>query len=104
VFTNLVENAAQAMGGKGTIIIQGQAGPEWVEISVKDFGPGIPGDMQERIFELNYSSGMDTHAGKLGFGLWWVRALMARLGGAVWVESDGRSGSVFILHFPWMKG
>jgi signal transduction histidine kinase len=104
VFTNLVENAAQAMGGKGTIIIQGQAGPEWVEIAVKDFGPGIPGDVQERIFELNYSSGMDTHAGKLGFGLWWVRALMTRLGGAVWVESDGRSGSVFTLRFPRIKG
>ncbi len=103
VFTNLVENAAQAMGGKGTIIIQGKAGPEWVEVLVKDFGPGIPAEMQERIFELNYSSGAVAHAGKLGFGLWWVRAMLMRLGGSIAVESDGHSGTTFILRFPREK-
>ena len=48
--------------------------------------------------------GAPAHAGKLGFGLWWVRALMMRLGGAVWVESDGNSGTTFILRFPKLKG
>jgi GAF domain-containing protein len=103
VFTNLVENAAHAMGGKGTIEITGRESRDWVDILVSDSGPGIPQEMQERIFELNYSNGALTQAGKLGFGLWWVRALMMRLGGAVWVESDGRTGAIFTLRFPCLK-
>ena len=104
VFTNLIENAAQAMGGKGTITITGSEGHNRVDVAVADSGPGIPAEMHEQIFELNYSSGAPAHAGKLGFGLWWVRALMMRLGGAVWVESDGQSGTTFILRFPKGKG
>jgi signal transduction histidine kinase len=104
VFTNLIENAAQAMGGKGTITISGSETHDRVEVAVTDSGPGIPAEMHEQIFELNYSSGAPAHAGKLGFGLWWVRALMMRLGGAVWVESDGQSGTTFVLRFPKGKG
>ncbi len=104
VFTNLIENAAQAMRGKGTILIRGSETPDQVEVAVPDSGPRIPAEMHEQIFELNYSSGAPAHAGKLGFGLWWVRALMMRLGGAVWVESDGNSGTTFILRFPKLKG
>ncbi|MBI4927473.1 MAG: GAF domain-containing protein, partial [Anaerolineae bacterium] len=104
VFTNLLENAAHAMRMQGRVEISGRSAQEWVEVRVKDSGPGIPTEKQERIFELNYSSGSASHAGKLGFGLWWVRALMVRLGGAVWVESDGHSGAEFVLRFPRQKG
>ena len=38
--------------------------------------------------------------GKLGFGLWWVKALMTRLGGSVIIESDGQHGTTFRLAFP----
>jgi signal transduction histidine kinase len=41
-----------------------------------------------------------AHPGKLGFGLWWVKSLMARFGGNVSVESDGRSGTTFLLSLP----
>jgi signal transduction histidine kinase len=100
VFTNLIENAADAMSGEGVIRIQGQAEPEWVEIAVGDSGPGIPPELHDRIFELNYSGRAGTRPGKLGFGLWWVKTLMARLGGSVAVESDGRHGTTFRLRLP----
>lgn len=100
VFTNLIENAAHAMGGKGVITICGSADEDGVSVEVIDGGPGIPVDMHERIFDLDYSTGKNAHAGKLGFGLWWVRALMMRLGGAVWVQSDGISGTTFLIRFP----
>jgi GAF domain-containing protein/nitrogen-specific signal transduction histidine kinase len=100
VFMNLIENASLAMKGNGTISISGASSDDWVEIAVSDCGPGIPPEVHERIFELNYSSGAPSQAGKLGFGLWWVRTLMMRLGGSVSVESDGQSGTTFRLRLP----
>ena len=41
-----------------------------------------------------------THAGKLGFGLWWIKTLITRLGGTVAVESDGQHGTTFRLRLP----
>jgi two-component system clock-associated histidine kinase SasA len=75
-------------------------GTQQVEVSVCDNGPGIPLEQQERIFEWNYSGRKANRSGGLGFGLWWVKTLMARLGGTVAVESDGQNGTTFHLRLP----
>ena len=98
VFRNLIENAIDAMQGKGIITIRGGQNLNWVEISVSDTGRGIPPDLHKQIFELEYSS--RTHPGKMGFGLWWVKTLMTRLGGTVNIESDGKHGTTFHLRLP----
>jgi signal transduction histidine kinase len=100
VFTNLLDNAADAMDGQGEIIISGSASDSWVNISVSDNGPGIPPHLHDHIFELNFSGRGASRPGKLGFGLWWVKTLMARLGGSVSVESDGLHGTTFQLRLP----
>jgi signal transduction histidine kinase len=100
VFSNLLENASDAMDGSGNIIIRGTALDGWVEITVGDDGPGIAPELHERIFEFNYSARVSAHPGKLGFGLWWVKSLMARFGGNVSVESDGVKGTTFLLSLP----
>ena len=82
------------------IVIQGASSSEWVEVSISDNGPGIPPEIQNQIFELNYSGRVSAHPGKLGFGLWWVKTLMTRLGGSVVVESDGQHGTTFRLRLP----
>ena len=99
VFRNLIENAIVAMNGNGSILIQGIHLPEAVEISVSDSGPGISAELHNQIFELNFSR-TGSQPGKLGFGLWWVKTLMTRLGGSVIVESDGVHGTTFRLHLP----
>jgi GAF domain-containing protein/nitrogen-specific signal transduction histidine kinase len=99
VFRNLIENAIAAMNGTGSILIQGIHWPESVEISVTDSGPGIAPELHNQIFELNFSR-TGAHPGKLGFGLWWVKTLMTRLGGSVTVESDGNHGTTFRLRLP----
>jgi signal transduction histidine kinase len=103
VFANLIENARDAMYGEGLIVIQGLAGPDLVEIVITDSGPGIPPDLHEHIFELNFSGRANNRPGKLGFGLWWVKTLMTRLGGSVQVESDGKHGTTFRLRLPRAK-
>jgi signal transduction histidine kinase len=97
VFGNLLENAVEAMSGQGTITIRGSANETWVEVWVDDSGCGIPLADQDRIFELNFSRHAATRPGKLGFGLWWVKTLMTRLGGTVAVMSDGQRGTTFHL-------
>lgn len=108
VFSNLIENAIDAMKGQGgdirssrrLIKIRGSLRHRMVEISVSDSGPGIPPELHGRIFELNYSNRSQARPGKLGFGLWWVKSLVARLGGSVSVESDGTHGATFRLRLP----
>jgi signal transduction histidine kinase len=100
VFTNLLENAANAMQGQGTITIRGCTKAEMVEIDVNDNGSGIPPELHDRIFEFHYSGRASVHPDNLGFGLWWIKTVMARLGGSISVESDGVQGSTFHLLLP----
>ena len=105
VFTNLFENADHAMQGDGHIMIQGSKRGSWVEVTVTDSGPGILPEFHNRIFELSYSgSAGAAQPGKLGFGLWWVKTQVVRLGGAVSVESDGKHGTTFRIRLPATSG
>jgi GAF domain-containing protein len=99
VFRNLIENAITAMQGNGSILIQGIPYSGLVEIAITDSGPGIATELHNQIFELNFSR-TGPQPGKLGFGLWWVKTLMTRLGGSVTVESDGHHGTTFRLRLP----
>ncbi len=109
VFSNLFENAIEAMQNHGNIIVRGTVGPGWIEVTVKDTGPGIPLEIHDRIFELHYSDRAGDNerpastAGRLGFGLWWVKTWMSRLGGNVQIESDGQHGASFRLRLPYQE-
>lgn len=97
IFTNLLENAVRAMGGQGFIRVVGSQRGGWVQVELEDSGPGIEPQLHERIFEFSFSS---REGRGLGFGLWWVRTFMVRLGGSIGVHSDGRRGTIFRLRFP----
>jgi sensor histidine kinase regulating citrate/malate metabolism len=74
-----------------------------VTVDVTNDGPGIPPELHDRIFEFNFSARAGSREGgrdRLGFGLWWVKTLMFRLGGSVAVSSDGRNGATFRLTLP----
>lgn len=103
VFTNLLGNAGEAMQGQGWIRITGKVLPAMLEITVHDSGPGIPPELQERIFEVDYSGKRNASRNRLGFGLWWVKTVMARLGGSVGVVSD-ELGAAFVLRLPLAGG
>jgi signal transduction histidine kinase len=51
VWTNLLDNALDAVGEDGCIAIRTHADGEWVSVEIEDDGPGIPPDVQDRIFE-----------------------------------------------------
>jgi signal transduction histidine kinase len=51
VWTNIIDNALQAMGEAGTLTISTHAAEEYVVVRISDTGPGIPQDVIDRIFE-----------------------------------------------------
>jgi len=108
-FQNLVKNAAEALDGKGTIILRtayrpgvrlaGAAGAGRqslpLEVSVIDNGPGIPDDLSRHIFEPFVTS----KASGAGLGLALVSKIVADHGGVISCESaDGRT--VFRMLLP----
>lgn len=97
VFLNLLENASRVLPPGGRVMVAGMVESDRVVVKVADNGPGIPLERQKEIFRLNRDRSKPHN---LGFGLWWVRTLMERMGGAISLESDGKSGTNFVLEFP----
>jgi signal transduction histidine kinase len=51
VWTNLIDNAVDAMEGKGTLRLSARPDGDHVVVEVADSGPGMPPDVQARVFE-----------------------------------------------------
>ncbi|GAB2619030.1 histidine kinase [Paractinoplanes abujensis] len=51
VWTNLIDNAVQAMNGAGTLTVKTYREDDHVVVSVGDSGPGVPEDLKKRVFE-----------------------------------------------------
>lgn len=68
VWTNLIQNAADAMDGKGEIVLRTRSENGWVVVEIQDNGPGIPPDLQERIFETGFTTKSRDKGTGLGLG------------------------------------
>ena len=51
VWTNLINNAADALGGAGEITLRTRTDGSWVIVEVEDNGPGIPEEIQPHLFD-----------------------------------------------------
>ena len=82
---------------------------EYVELSIRDTGPGMDAKTQSRIFEPFFStkahSGNEAqHAKGTGLGLAMVYAIMKQSDGTVIVKSAPGEGATFRLLFPLVQG
>lgn len=66
VWTNIIDNAADAMDGKGEIRIKTYKEDQHVIVEIIDNGPGIPEDVQPRIFEPFFTTKAPGHGTGLG--------------------------------------
>lgn len=97
VLVNLLQNAREAMNGKGNLWVSAQHGEQFsVVICIADDGPGIPKENLERIFEPYFS----TRDKGTGLGLAIVKHNVEMYGGRVRVESELGKGSRFIIQYP----
>ena len=56
VWTNIIDNAIDAMEGKGEIHIRTRRDGDWAMIEIEDNGPGIPAEIQSRIFDAFFTT------------------------------------------------
>ncbi|GAA3572805.1 ATP-binding protein [Microlunatus spumicola] len=86
VWTNLIDNAVQAMPDGGTLTIRTRLEPDDVLIEIGDTGTGIPKDLQERIFEPFFTTKPVGEGTGLGLDISY-RVVAQRHGGDLRVES-----------------
>jgi len=100
-FLNLFINATQAMGknGDGELIVRSVLRDEEVEINVIDTGPGIPEQLQEKIFEAYYT----TKPGGTGLGLPTCRRIIEEHDGHIDLHSEPGKGTSFTIVLPLTK-
>jgi PAS domain S-box-containing protein len=102
VLANLVGNAIKYSPGTGRIEVRLEPRRTHLRIAVRDEGVGIPQPEQQRIFEKFYRLYPSTTRGVsgTGLGLYICRELVRLMGGSIWVESSGGSGSTFFVELP----
>ncbi|HET9878162.1 MAG TPA: ATP-binding protein [Candidatus Limnocylindria bacterium] len=98
VWTNLVDNAVDALDGRGTIEVSARRGDEGgVVVEICDDGPGIPPDVRPRLFEPFFTT-KGPGVGS-GLGLHISHQVVARHGGRLEVASQpGRT--CFTISLP----
>jgi len=86
VWTNLIDNAVQAMPDGGTLTIRTRLEPDEVLVEVCDTGTGIPRELQERIFEPFFTTKPVGEGTGLGLDISY-RVIAQRHGGDLRVQS-----------------
>lgn len=95
-FSNLFRNAAEAMGGRGTIDVAVAGEGRGMVVTVADHGTGIPPELRSRVFEPY----MTTKPDGTGLGLALVRQTVGAHNGTIAVSETPGGGATFTLVFP----
>jgi signal transduction histidine kinase len=99
VLTNLVQNAIEAVpDGVGRVRVSGSSEGDELVLSVKDNGPGIPQDVQSRLFTPFFTTKGPGRG--MGLGLTIVRRVVQSHGGTLHVMSFPGAGAEFIVRLP----
>jgi signal transduction histidine kinase len=96
VFHNILMNAAQAMGGAGSIDVTiNQGEPGWT-VSFADHGPGMPPDVREKAFDAFFTT---KHRGT-GLGLPTARRIVEAHGGQMSIDVPATGGTIVSIVLP----
>ncbi len=98
VFLNLLSNAAQAVGERGTITVHTADDGDAVSIHVEDDGSGIPAEVIERIFDPFFTTKAVGEGTGLGLAI--SRQIVRDHGGELSVRSDPALGTRFAIRLP----
>jgi CheY-like chemotaxis protein len=94
---NILFNAMDAMPTGGKLTVKSLQEEDWVQISIKDTGMGIPDKIKSRVFEPFFT----TKASKgSGLGLSVTYGIIARHGGMLKFDSAVGQGTTFYIRLP----
>ncbi len=104
VISNLVANAIQYGGEKGSVGVVAEGLGEEIELRVHNDGPSIPESALHRIFEpmvrQQAPESADKNTTGMGLGLYIVREVVAAHGGTIGVTSTKKDGTTFTIRLP----
>jgi signal transduction histidine kinase len=102
VFSNLIDNSIKYSPGKSSIDVAAKTEKDYILVSVKDQGVGIPKAQQKNIFQKFFRSDnvMKHETVGSGLGLFIVKAIIESNHGSIWFESEENKGTVFYFKIP----
>lgn len=100
ILQNLLGNAVKYAGGAGAAVrVSGSVGDGRGRVMVSDAGPGVPVELQDRVFDLAVRGDHPTHEG-YGIGLATCSRLVHVMGGEIGVEETAGGGASFWFELP----
>lgn len=101
VIINLVDNAIKYSKEDGEVILSAEVKDEFVEITVQDFGIGMPENVISNLFSKFYRSHRSRQSvSGTGLGLYISKAIIESHGGKIWARSVEGEGSTFGVQVP----
>lgn len=98
-FANLMDNAVKAAKGAQEVEIEVEPGPTRVRVHVRDSGPGVSPDIQQRLFQRFFTTDADQGT---GLGLAIVKSVVEAHGGSVSYERHTEGlASCFVVELPY---
>jgi signal transduction histidine kinase len=98
VWTNIIDNALQAMGESGTLTLTTHLDDEFATVKIADTGPGIPDGVKDRIFEPFFTTKPIGHGTGLGLDIAW-RIVVNKHRGYLKVHSQP-GATTFVVRLP----
>jgi signal transduction histidine kinase len=98
IVVNLVGNATKYSPAGSTVTLRIGPAAGGVELSVRDEGPGVPGELKDEVFEPFRQA--DPSSSGAGIGLSLVSKFAELHGGRAWVEDGPAGGAVFRVFLP----
>lgn len=101
VISNLIDNAIKYSKDGGEVVVNAGVKGNFIEVTVRDFGIGMPSSVVGNLFTRFYRShrSRQTVSGT-GLGLYICKAIVQSHGGSVWVRSVEGEGSTFGFTIP----
>ena len=93
---NVLKNALEAMDRGGDLFLNLASDDEWVKLTVRDTGVGIPADKLKRVFDAYFT----TKESGGGIGMLILLRIMRSHGGRVEIQSTEGVGTTVTLRFP----
>lgn len=99
VVRNVISNAVKFTEDNHTVDAEITQTDDFIQLQVHDYGPGIPEDELEDVFDkFIQSSRTNTGAGGTGLGLSICREILNQHNGTIWVENNPQGGATFIVN------
>jgi len=102
LFANLLSNAAKYSPAGGKVLITVERIDRRIRVGVKDNGPGIPDEFKDRIFQkfAQADSSNTRKKGGTGLGLSIAKAIIEKMGGNIWFDSQPNVQTAFYVELP----